>query len=200
MRRIAARSVRERKSTMSLGIRSAFVSRLFLRGGPAAVAWFVVPIIVDAIQRTANRTRPHVSQECLERVAPAVAHRDATAAVIGEAVVASREAPLSHAAPTLVLPRPSRELRSVAVNSGCRPEALAAHASAAGRLATQQLTADDFGGVAAITDTGPPDAVRSPSREREHAEPMKASPCQVNEYVHHPYFTSASSDARCPGA
>jgi hypothetical protein len=65
----------------------ATVERLLASGRPATVARFVVSVIVDAVNGVVGgRTRPHISQERGEVIAPAVAHGDASPAVIRPAL------------------------------------------------------------------------------------------------------------------
>ena len=59
------------------------VSGLLKRSGPAAVAGFVVPIDVNAIQRRSCWSRTHVSEECRKVVLPLLMHADASRAVRG---------------------------------------------------------------------------------------------------------------------
>jgi hypothetical protein len=54
---------------------------LLLASGPAAIAWLVVAVVVDAIKGCAFRSRPHVGEEVF-KCAPTGAELDATASVI----------------------------------------------------------------------------------------------------------------------
>src|ERR1051325_7891617 len=54
---------------------------LYLRC-PPHVSGLVVPVVVDAVERVlAGRSAPDVGKEALERLAPAIAHRDTATAV-----------------------------------------------------------------------------------------------------------------------
>lgn len=83
------------------------VSGLLFPRRPAAVARLVVAVVVrEAIEAMSRRrARPHVSQERLERVAPAVANADAPSAVALEVWPTRIGASRSHARPRLVLRR-----------------------------------------------------------------------------------------------
>src|SRR5579859_11850 len=79
---------------------AALVLALFARGGPTAVAWLVVPVVVDPINGPTSRAFAHVGEKVLERV-PALAHRDPATAVVVVGDVAGISAPIKH-----VFPRP----------------------------------------------------------------------------------------------
>ncbi len=61
----------------------ARVARLLAPCRPSAVCRFVIAVVVDAVNRMIRRrSMSHVGQECLERLAPSVAHANAASAVI----------------------------------------------------------------------------------------------------------------------
>ncbi len=66
----------------------ARIAMLLSHRRPATIARRIRAVIVDAIQRTARRARPHVGIEPREARAPFVGHRDAPAAVVVEIVIA----------------------------------------------------------------------------------------------------------------
>jgi hypothetical protein len=55
---------------------------LFRAGCPAAVAWFVIAVVVDAVDGKPGWALAHISKEGFERVTPAVAYFDASAPVV----------------------------------------------------------------------------------------------------------------------
>ena len=110
----------------------ALVRLLFGPCRPSAVAGLVVAVGVDPVKRViARRPLSHILKECLEAVAPALAHCDAATAItmiIGRVGV---KTPLLHGLPRLES-RGSLAIRTMAVNSvdhwkmptdpgGCQP-------------------------------------------------------------------------------
>lgn len=70
---------------------------------PSAVAWFVVPIVVDSVDTVKiRRSASHVDEEVLVGV-PVFANRDATSAVVFEHAVVCVLAPAEHSRPRSVL-------------------------------------------------------------------------------------------------
>ena len=68
---------------------------------PAAVAWFVVSVVVDAIQRSAGRALAHVSKKIVEQF-PRLAEGYAFSAVMPPAIVLRVGASLNHGGPRTV--------------------------------------------------------------------------------------------------
>lgn len=68
---------------------------------PAAVRWFVVAVVVNAIQRQRRNTLAHVFNEIRERQ-PALANRNSTCAVISRLWVPWVQASLLHVEPAYV--------------------------------------------------------------------------------------------------
>jgi hypothetical protein len=83
-----------------VGHRVALVSGLSFLCGPPAVARFVVRIVVDTVDRGANRSSAHVMQERGEVIHPSFAHLDAATSVIGPQWVRRDSASPSHADPS----------------------------------------------------------------------------------------------------
>jgi hypothetical protein len=80
------------------------VAGLLPRGGPSAVARFVVAVDIDAVKRVSRRrTRANVSQKRGEVRAPARVDLDSTAAVVGKLGGVGIFAPADCAAPRPVL-------------------------------------------------------------------------------------------------
>lgn len=87
-----------RQNLSSVG---ASISGLLLRCGPAAVAWFVVAVVIDAVERVGRRrTQPHVGDKFRESV-PTFANRDSAPSIDGIVSDLRVHAPAAH-----VLPRP----------------------------------------------------------------------------------------------
>src|SRR5258708_6587205 len=59
----------------------AFVLGLLVRGGPSAVARFIIPVHFSAVQRSAFRSRTHVRIKCSEGVEPAFAYANTPASI-----------------------------------------------------------------------------------------------------------------------
>lgn len=81
----------------------ARVVRLGAWRGPSAVAWFVVSVIVPAIQCQARRALTHVSKERREVMTPTVAHGNTACAIRGEFRCVGVIAPALRVLPTSVL-------------------------------------------------------------------------------------------------
>src|SRR5258708_12147525 len=78
--------------------------------GPAAVAGFVVAVVLDAVDRVLRRrSRPHVRVERRVVVEPTIAHQDAAASVVLVALVVRIEAAFLHRTPDCIFRR-SRSL------------------------------------------------------------------------------------------
>lgn len=76
---------------------------LLFAGSPSAIAWFVVAVIIDALQREIRRRlTAHISDEILERL-PSLANSDAAASVVYEVPSVGIHAPLFHCRPCDVL-------------------------------------------------------------------------------------------------
>lgn len=92
-------AVHEHRDAVSL------VLALFLASRPSAIVWAVRAVVVSALDRVAGWTRPHVSQERGEVVAPLVTDRDASAAVVREVSVPFVETPDLQSNPYPILAR-----------------------------------------------------------------------------------------------
>ena|SRR5215467_15713105 len=80
---------------------AAFVLLLFEVGGPTAIAWFVVAVIVDALKRVVVWSWSHVGVKVFELL-PALADFDAASTIVFVAWVVGVLAALPHAAPGFV--------------------------------------------------------------------------------------------------
>jgi hypothetical protein len=86
---------------------TARVAGLFFLGRPTAILRRVRTVVVDALNRLAWLTRPHVEIERHEVVKPTFAHGDPAPAVVGVRLVFRVVAALLNAAPALVLRSPT---------------------------------------------------------------------------------------------
>ncbi len=77
------------------------VTVLLSLSSPAAVPRFVVPVVVDPVDRRAIRARSHVGEEVLE-LEPAFADRDPPAAIVGVRGVPRIEAAAHHPLPRMM--------------------------------------------------------------------------------------------------
>lgn len=80
------------------------VLNLLLLGSPSTVGWFVVPVVVDAVQ-TVSRRWPwtHVRKKALKAHHPRRTDGDATSPVVFVGGISGVEAALSHRCPGAVL-------------------------------------------------------------------------------------------------
>jgi hypothetical protein len=113
------------------------IAGLRLRSRPAAVAGFVVPIVVDTVERHSGGALAHIGEEVFE-VAPPFAERDASSAIPLELSCFRVGAALPHVDP--------RGVGSVGVASGAAPvlgdlggEPLTPNAPATGGIAAPQV-------------------------------------------------------------
>lgn len=80
------------------------VATLFRCSGPSAILWRVVAVVVASVQLMDwRRSRTHICQEGLKRIRPALAHRNAPAAISVIALIVCVVAPLPHSGPYSIL-------------------------------------------------------------------------------------------------
>lgn len=121
---------------------------------PPAVVRRVWAVVVDAIKCVAIGARPHVREEVLVAVAPAVAHRDATASPVLIPSMGDVEAPSPQVAPALVF---RRAAAARLVSMFCRAESnfLVLEAAATLRGARSKMLRSNAFNGAAIAATQP---------------------------------------------
>jgi len=69
---------------------------------PSAVGLFVVPVVVDSINRMSRRwALPHVSKKVFERIQPSIAYDDSTPTVMGVRMVSNVVATAFHCIPCI---------------------------------------------------------------------------------------------------
>ena len=84
---------------------------------PTAVFWGVRPVVVDSVDRCADRLVSHVGIESRKRLAPRLTYSNTTSAVIGVIVVAGVGASLDQSFPGVVLPRIQKAMRRIAAKA-----------------------------------------------------------------------------------
>lgn len=77
-------SNRQRFTGMTKNATHARVARLFGLCGPSTVTRFIVPVVVDAIERVLHRgSASNIAQECREVARPFNAHRNPAPSIVG---------------------------------------------------------------------------------------------------------------------
>jgi hypothetical protein len=158
------------------------VVELCLAGGPPTVSGLVVSVIVDAVDAVLRGgTRPHVGQEVLEVVTPALADTNTAPAVLRVSRVTRIQASASHIPPR----RDLRRLRAP-VCSSLPTDAFAVVATArGGEAAAQRPRHDQLDGAAVAA--AHPDGLTGPRAMRGHLDsdqPTVAMACQVTSSRH----------------
>jgi hypothetical protein len=81
----------------------AAITGLFLAGGPSAIFWRVIAVVVDTLHRILNRGAwSHVSIECLKRIKPLWTYGYSTASVVWVILDGRIKAPILHGSPCTV--------------------------------------------------------------------------------------------------
>jgi hypothetical protein len=95
------------------------ISTLLLNRGPPTVTRLIVTIIIFPVNRILRpRLKPHVCQEILEGVQPAIAHLDTATAITEVALVIGIGAALDHAIPSLKFRKVALAMsRSITISS-----------------------------------------------------------------------------------
>src|ERR1051326_6883074 len=120
------------------------VVRLFERGGPPAVARFIVPERVNSVEAGACWTRPHVAEKCREVRSPLVADSHAAPTVVfkaGRARIFAADAS-DHPPPICARPRHVARRSVLALLSHLRHQ-LSPQAAARARIAIGQVLSAD---------------------------------------------------------
>ena len=84
---------------------------------PAAIAWLIITVVVDAIKRESKRLFPHICEKVFKAISPSIAHSDAATCVAREAFVFRVVAASFHIRPRSKRSGPSAS--SVAMCSAC---------------------------------------------------------------------------------
>lgn len=121
--------------------------------GPSAVAGFVIPVIVDAVNGGAGAgPGSHIGVEARE-VMPAFAHSDSSAAVVRKALVVGIAASVLHGGPSGVLAASLHPMLSASLAS--RNPHLATEAAAGLAAPTSKRVAPDGPRISALAVHGP---------------------------------------------
>ena len=132
---------------------------LLLASSPAAVAGFIVAIVVDAFEGEPARAQPHIGEEVPE-LQPSLADGDPAPTILGEVRGARVEAPLPHVTPDGPLRRPAAPVSQIACALpdgvpdvlGCL---LATAATAAYGGSASERGSEDRHDAAAVAAAGP---------------------------------------------
>lgn len=95
----------------------ASISHLFALRGPFAISGFVVSEVFLAFNRHSNRALAHIGEEIHKRVAPTVANRNASPAVVLINRGLRISAAFNHSAPDAMCQRSGKTVSSVAFRS-----------------------------------------------------------------------------------
>jgi hypothetical protein len=79
----------------------SFIQCLLLRGGPTAVARFVVAVVVDAINRKSIGPLAHVGKELFKRI-PSSAYRNSPSSIVLKVLTAWIGASFNHSSPNTI--------------------------------------------------------------------------------------------------
>lgn len=171
--------------------RRAAIACLLLLRGPSTVAGLVMPVRVDAIQAVSSAgATPHVLEEGLVGVQPALADSNASAAVVGPLRCLRIRTTIAHVSPRDIFGERAWEQR-VAVPAMGLGRAFALKTSAAAVLPQGEIAAANVNDGAALTAASPR---RLPAKIRGAAtydgQPVEDARSQVDEAWHAPYCSS----------
>lgn len=152
----------------------ASVIRLNELCGPSAIAGFVVPVIVDAIEAKSIRTDAHVGEKILEST-PLLIDGDASPAVPVVLLVSRTRTPINHRSPRVVGRRARHQMRAVAF----------AHETTAG----SSVTAAKLVAVHELACTARALAIPQNSVARNDGKFAKYAAGQIDEGWHRREFT-----------
>lgn len=161
---------------LPLGIRSP-VCGLLLPRGPAAVAGFVIAVVVDAIQRQARRWFAHILEEGLEAVPPPGADGDPAPAVILKRFFVRVVAALHHSVPSAV--RMAWLAVPIMPVSSSRPAGVTAEAAARSGMAIAQSDTVHAGPCPAVAQAMPSPAAVLIAIGSAGGQAAKALTCDI---------------------
>ena len=160
----------------------ASIVGLLFPGRPAAIAGFVVSVVVDAIKRQTAGAFAHIGKKIVERKPP-LANGNATRAIPLELSGFRIEAALLHMRPGIVSRRWPCFVRWRMTMTDLRlPFTLKTTATC--RVTAREIVADccDFG--AAVTTAKPSRVSRLRMREADNGQPTETSPREILESAH----------------
>lgn len=125
---------------------AASVCYLLLTGGPPAIPWLVIPIVINPVKRESSRTLAHIGQEVFETRLPSGADGNPSSAIVFIALMRNVVTSGLHACPDVVFGSAgtavAREVSNRASNG---------MASTTGRLSGLQMCVADRFCLSAIT-------------------------------------------------
>lgn len=153
---------------------------LLLHGGPSAVIWGVVFIVIEAFQRVLRRGASHVFEECRKTVAPFVANSNPTRAISGMTWVLWIIASAHHTPPSVVFAWLLGPAHRVALRLRRRLALLRANTPTRSRLAPFQFASSSHFCAAALAAAKPlrPTLRRCSSVANNH-QPTVSIPSQI---------------------
>ena len=152
-------------------------------GRPMAVTEFVIPIVIDAVDRVfSSRSFSHVREE-VDEIEPSFADRDASASVPSELCGFLIEASLLHFGPRGVCYGHSGFAHRSVTMAGLG-DSFTLGTSATGCMSTREIVSDDDGFVSAIAETEPTCVCRLDVREFDDGQTAKALTSEILESAH----------------
>lgn len=164
----------------------ALILTLLQPSRPAAIAGFVVPVIVDAIERQAGGPWPHVRKEGVERVQPTLTHLDPAPAVVAIVHEGRLRAPRNHRTPRIVLGRLSPLFATaLAVNRVSDGVQVGCKATARIDVAIPQVRSASLNDSSAVAVASPPCPRASVFDSFDDRQAANANASHVDEIVLH---------------
>ncbi len=165
-----------------------FVGLLRATARPAAIARFVVAIVVDPVKRMLGRRPPtNISEECLERLLPSVADADAPAAVMDPSAQFRVRATFAHLTPRLVFRRTAHSVSAAQAGNGFTLET-----AATPMLPISEIAAMRSRDISAIAMAEPNRLSADFLSTLDHREATKPHPGQINQWWHGLSITSSA--------
>lgn len=147
---------------------------------PPAVVWSVGTTVVDAVQRISGRPRPHIGEECLERVTPSLTDDDATATIIRIDSALGIRAAVIHRAPDHRFCGSGSSVSAVQISDLLVSDATTANLSARSKIASRH---DRRLATTALADPFP--RVASSGRQSDDIQTAKYLTTQIDDLVAH---------------
>ena len=145
------------------------ISRLFFSARPSAVAWVIIFLVVDPVNRVLGGWAPaHVFEKCLKGILPARAYGNAAAAIPTVENMLRIIAALQHATPGYIF-----DALTHRVGRKTKPRAFFAKAAAAFRISTVQRIRTNDDGFPAGTAALPSKPFEFPSYRLQRREPSE---------------------------
>lgn len=128
----------------------AFVAGLLSERSPSTITGLVIPVVINPVKRKAEWFLTHVFQKLLE-LAPPVAYRNATGAVVAVLVVVGVVAALTHCVPALERRCVGASVRFISTTHS--DTCVVSQAPARRSMSTPKVGQDNCGRVATFTST-----------------------------------------------